>query len=290
MSIIQFTFSFVVFAASVVTSGTNDKQELKWKDHYDSAKQVAQASARPLVVVLENPTKTAEKVDETKLTSQDRQKLEKEKFELVRVDVSTDYGKRVAAAFGATKFPYTAVTDDCSKQIVFRKAGQMSETDWTLALAKSLNTSNKERAASPVIAHEGVVQPRDISWFNDFYSAETQSRQTGKPMFVYLTAPGCTYCEIMKREAFQQLQFIDEINNEFVAVQMNGREQREIAERFQVRMYPTIAIVKPNGEVVDNWNGYQSLDDFRHRLNAAKSKLQGSVVGSSLLTSDAIVR
>ena len=41
------------------------------------------------------------KIDETKLAQKERKILAEKKFALCRVDVNTDYGKSVAAAFGA---------------------------------------------------------------------------------------------------------------------------------------------------------------------------------------------
>lgn len=162
MSVVQITFSLVCIAASVVANSPNDAH-LQWKKHYDSSKQSAQAGKRPMLVVLENPTKKSEKIDETKLTDKDRKILAKEKFELCRVDVNTDYGKRVAKAFGASVFPYTVVTDDSSKRIVFRKPGQMSEQDWTLALAKNIREpaaqSVRVHVAKPVTSQPIVTSP-----------------------------------------------------------------------------------------------------------------------------------
>ena len=110
--------------------------KLRWNDDYGNAKQAAQSSERPMVVVLENPENTGQRLDTDKLGDLNRDRLRSKQYELCRINVNTAYGKLVADAFGANQFPYTAVTDDKSKRIVFRKAGQMSQLDWTHALAK----------------------------------------------------------------------------------------------------------------------------------------------------------
>ena len=107
MTVLQITFSLVCIASSVVTSSPTDGK-LKWKEHYDKTKKSAQTANRPMLLVLENPTKKHEKIDETKLTPKERKILAQEKFELCRVDVNTDYGKRVAAAFGARHWRHVA--------------------------------------------------------------------------------------------------------------------------------------------------------------------------------------
>lgn len=269
MTVFQLTGVLMCLAASVVTESTDVKTKLHWQKHYDSAKEVAQAKARPLVVVLENPSRKSEKIDESKLQEKNRKTLAKERFELVRVDVNTDYGKKVAEAFGATKFPFTAVTDKKSRHIVYRKQGQMTSTDWTFALAKS-KTEPKVHVANKVV----VKSSPSVLWQTHFETAQHEASQNNKPLFVFLTAPGCTYCELLKREALQQQWIIDDLNNNFVAVQVNGRERKDIADRFGVRMFPMLLVMNSNGEVVEQWSGFNGTSDFANHIANAKSKTQ----------------
>lgn len=184
MTIVSVTGIVVCLASSVVTS-PSEKAALQWGDHYGSAKKVAQATKRPLLVVLENPAKVTEKIDEATLHEKDRQAIAKQRFELVRVNVNTDYGKRVAAAFGATEFPYTAVTDGRSVNIVYRKAGQMTTKDWTLALAKSRRApipnavSVSNSAAWKPIAVDVGSSAFSSQWFPQGISASPASCSVG---------------------------------------------------------------------------------------------------------------
>lgn len=285
MTVIQIASVFVLAASSVISSSdstTNQaKIELNWKKHYDVAKRSAQANQRPLVVVLENPASTHEKIDESKLGGLNRETISKNKFELVRVDVNTDYGKRVAAAFGATKFPYTAVTDDRSIHIVYRKAGQMSDRDWRVALAKSTVGKETITAQKPVLGmtaspSSSTSQGESLSkirWEKDLAAASDSIAKTGRPMFLYITAPGCTYCEILKNEAFTDDTIANDINERFIPVRVDGKAQKEVSDRFHVKLFPTIAVIHNSGEVVEIWSGYKSLADFNAHLAIAKSRL-----------------
>ena len=48
-------------------------------------------------------------------------------YELCHVDVSTEYGKQVAKAFGATQFPHTAIIDRTGAVVLFKKPGQIAD-------------------------------------------------------------------------------------------------------------------------------------------------------------------
>ena len=283
MSILQVAGILVCAASTVLTNSSPGKTttQLKWHRHYDMAKAVAQRAKRPLVVVIEKPDSAAEKIDDSKLTGKDRAKLTREKFELVRVDATTDYGKKVAAAFGARKFPYTAVTDQKSVRIVYRKAGQMSPKDWTLALARSTGDrlgQQRTVVQKPIVEDSTKKNaPVEIKWQSDLSTAMELAQTQKRPVFLYLTAPGCTYCEIMKQDAFKQPHIIKDVNSNFVPVQINGREQRDVSTRFHVSQYPTLVVIEPDHTVVETWNSYRSRADFEAHLKIAKSRLKASL-------------
>ena len=57
-------------------------------------------------------------------------------YRLCRVDVSTEYGQKVAQAFGATQFPHTAIIDKTGSTVLFKKPGQIGAEEWQTTLAK----------------------------------------------------------------------------------------------------------------------------------------------------------
>lgn len=286
MTVLRILTVLFVLSSTLLAKTDGAKQlELKWRRHYDSAKVEAQKAKRPLVVVIEKPDSSQEKIDETKLTPKDRKKIATEKFELVRVDATTDYGKRVAKAFGARKFPYTAVTDKQSVKIVFRKEGQMSQKDWTLALAKSSDKGLKamqqealkqdadgaEKDDKESSTKRTAIKASSILWQTDLAAGQSLARERNVPVLLYITSPGCTYCQIMKHDAFTKPWIIDDINNRFVPVQINGRVQRDVAGRYGVRMFPTMVVLGAEGQVLHMWSGYSSLSEFESQLSVGKS-------------------
>ena len=120
--------------------------ELEWSTHYAKAKESAAAAQKPLLVVLEDPTKKDRCFNDESLASHEEQFDLLKHFQLCRVDVTSPYGKRVADALGVTELPYTAITDKTAKFITFRSAGSMSPAHW----AKTLNERKSgERVMMP---------------------------------------------------------------------------------------------------------------------------------------------
>lgn len=124
---------------------------------------------------------------------------------------------------------------------------------------------------SPLSAADS--QPAHIQWEQDLQKGRAAMKGQNRPMLLYLTAPGCMYCEQMKQETFNQRWIIEEIRRKYTPVMLNGREHKVIADRLQVRMFPTIAIVHPSGKVVEIVRGYRKPAEFLKHMAVAKAKL-----------------
>ena len=48
-------------------------------------------------------------------------------YQLCHVDTSTEYGKKVAEAFRAKEFPFTAIIDKTGSIVLTKKEGQLSQ-------------------------------------------------------------------------------------------------------------------------------------------------------------------
>lgn len=121
-----------VFATANLAVSTTT--ELDWSDHYANAKTQAAAEHRPLLVVLENSADPAGRFDQSALVDEGREVELLKHYRLCRMDINTPYGKRVAEAFGAKQFPFTAITDNSAQYITFRSAGAMSAENWAQTL------------------------------------------------------------------------------------------------------------------------------------------------------------
>ncbi|MFO0916561.1 MAG: hypothetical protein U0795_26635 [Pirellulales bacterium] len=136
--------------------------QVNWETHYGKAIESAREHSKPLVVVMENPAQPQQRLDENSLLQAAQAGEKLQGYELCRVDVSTDYGQKVAAAFGAKTFPYTAVSDQKSKYLTFRKAGQMSADEWNSALAsahRTARTTVQSTGSSPIVTSPTFSMP-----------------------------------------------------------------------------------------------------------------------------------
>lgn len=115
-------------ASSAVTPATTE-----WQSDYGKALAATRSENRPLLVVLDAP-ETAVSADMLAAEGPNADLLKS--YELCHVDVTTEYGKKVAAAFGATQFPHTAIIDKNGATVLFKQPGAISADEMKTALTK----------------------------------------------------------------------------------------------------------------------------------------------------------
>lgn len=92
----------------------------------------------------------------------------------------------------------------------------------------------------------------DIDWHGGGPDgAFAQARASGQPLFLYWGASWCPPCNRVKATIFSRLDFI-ELAQSFVALHIDGDSPgaQQMAERFNVRSYPTLIVFRPDGTEV----------------------------------------
>ncbi len=118
-----------------------------WEASYGKALQETRDGQDPLLVVLDKPNSKEARIEPALLSEEkagDSSKLLRP-YRLCHVDVTTDYGQKVAEAFHAKNFPHVAIIDKTGSMVIFHKSGKIQPAEWQQIL-----TSHKsgERPAS----------------------------------------------------------------------------------------------------------------------------------------------
>jgi hypothetical protein len=130
---------YLATATLAICAMATTPQPAQWESSYGKALEESREADAPLLVVLDKPNSEEarlapellnEEVDSAKETT-----LLKP-YRLCHVDVSTGYGKKVAKAFQAKKFPHVAIIDKTGSTVIFRKTGQIEAKEWQTILTK----------------------------------------------------------------------------------------------------------------------------------------------------------
>jgi hypothetical protein len=121
----------------------------EWKSDYGDALRDARQAERPLLIVLDRPREPVSRVDQVNLVADATQAELLKPYQLCHVDVTTDYGRRIAKAFGASRFPYTAITDKTASVIIFESHDKFDAQSWVTTLASHRRGERPEAEEGP---------------------------------------------------------------------------------------------------------------------------------------------
>jgi hypothetical protein len=149
---------------------------LEWEASYGKALEATRAGQDPLLVVLDKPgTKEAriepELLNEDEVSGDDVKLLRP--YRLCHVDVTTDYGQKVAEAFDAKKFPHVAIIDKTGSMVIFRKTGKIQEDEWAKILTRH---KDGQRPAATAVSRT-TYKPTGSSSANRPYCPNCQRNQ-----------------------------------------------------------------------------------------------------------------
>ena len=144
--------------ASVVAAAPLNGQ---WHSSYAQALEAARRTGRPILVVIEGPTGASSTSPVHYANSGlDGQRLSH--YVLCRIDGSTESGRRVAASFKATQFPYLAISDKACTVIRYQRSGNVESHEWSGILARF--APSQPPANPPIVIGPAEFQPPVYRW------------------------------------------------------------------------------------------------------------------------------
>ncbi len=120
---------------------------------------------------------------------------------------------------------------------------------------------------SPARAEEQIL------WASSLDEAWELAQEHDRPMLVFITRSGCSYCTKMKTNTFRDPQVAKEVNGNFVPVAITPATGQELIQKLQIRSYPTTLIISPDYYLVDQIKGYSPPSDLYRRLNGISPRL-----------------
>lgn len=120
--------------------------------------------------------------------------------------------------------------------------------------------------ATFLIALTATAQSNQIIWEKDFKKALAESRQTGKPVLIYFTAPDCQACREMDEQYWATEKTVEAVK-QFIAVKVNFDREKPLAAKYNVADAPFVAFTDPLGNLISFRRGFDK--DSPRRLNVA---------------------
>ena len=141
--------SYMAIATVAIGLLAASPQPGTWEASYGKALEASRADKSPLLVVLDNPNSEEARIEPALLGDGKQTELLRP-YRLCHVDVTTEYGQKVAKAFNVKSFPHVAIIDKTGSSVIFSKTGKIEATEWEKALTLHRNGVRVVRTVSQV--------------------------------------------------------------------------------------------------------------------------------------------
>jgi len=105
-------------------------------------------------------------------------------------------------------------------------------------------------------------------------AARKAAIESGRPLVLSFTRPGCGYCTKIDNEAWPSQK--GTVDSSAIRTKVNGADQRDLAQQYGVTGYPTTIVVNPNDmKPVAKKVGFVESDELGTFLQNAFQKMKG---------------
>jgi thioredoxin-related protein/YHS domain-containing protein len=109
-------------------------------------------------------------------------------------------------------------------------------------------------------------EPKKIAWREDLGQAQAEAKSRDLLLWIQFTGPWCINCRRMDRSTFVHTGVINQSRDHFVPVKLRSDEHEALAMSLGLSSLPSTVIVRPNGEVVERYEGYVEPEAFEVAL------------------------
>jgi thioredoxin-related protein/YHS domain-containing protein len=107
---------------------------------------------------------------------------------------------------------------------------------------------------------------KKINWREDLGSAQAEAKSRDLLLWIQFTGPWCINCRRMDRATFLHAGVVLRSRDHFVPVKLRSDEHEALAMSLGLTSLPSTVIVRPNGEVVEKYEGYIEPETFEATL------------------------
>ncbi|WP_435005954.1 thioredoxin family protein [Tundrisphaera lichenicola] len=120
------------------------------------------------------------------------------------------------------------------------------------------------------LTHSSIAadEVRNINWRDDLAKAQAEAKSRDLLLWIQFTGPWCINCRRMDRSTFVHPSVILESVERFVPVKLRSDEHESLALSLGLSSLPSTVIVRPDGEVIDKFEGYIDPEHFEAALTA----------------------
>jgi len=105
-----------------------------------------------------------------------------------------------------------------------------------------------------------------VAWQSDLKKAGLESKRSGKPILLQLTASWCGYCHKMLKETYTDPTIAKKVNDHFIPLLLDADENESVVEMLDVSSFPSTIIISSDFDILGRIAGFQKPDAFSKQI------------------------
>lgn len=101
------------------------------------------------------------------------------------------------------------------------------------------------------------------------------AKKENKVILLYVFNKDCGYCEEMDRKTFTNVEVATLLNDKYIPIRVDGDENPQILEVFEIQAYPTLVFLDSKGEFILSVEGYILPDNLLAGLTKLDKIMHG---------------
>ena len=142
---------------------------------------------------------------------------------------------------------------------------------------ETIDNNTKSEEISPIVQEQTnystikkITPNKEISHQLSFNEAIQHAKDEHKIILLEISETGCKYCKKMENEVLLTKKVVDELNNNFIILRINGDKQ-ELPLNLSLQMTPMHVFISENKEIKYMTFGFLETDDFLKLLEKEKN-------------------
>ncbi len=125
-----------------------------------------------------------------------------------------------------------------------------------------------------------ATKPMPCIAFDDNFERGMQTAdETGRPSLVFFTLPQCSNGNQMLDSTFRNNE-IQSLSRRFVCIMIDASKHATLCEKYQVKGFPTILLLSPQGIELQRMSGKQNADQLSVQMQVALQSTAQKAVAS----------
>ena len=96
---------------------------------------------------------------------------------------------------------------------------------------------------------EVAPKPPEIQWQEHGPGVIERSEREGRPIFLYITAPGCERCDTVQNDTLTDRRVVQKLNERFISVKLNLADHVRLAGMLRLHLLPAIILLAQPGDM-----------------------------------------